>query len=225
MALTPTKMSRASSTSAQPSANARIPCCAPERRSPGYRRSESAARGWRVSVSAEPPIARQVDAMIRCSTARRVPWPRACGLELGAVALTVVDTQRVAGEAVRPRDGERGRGIETAREQDDCALGQRPSPHPLPCHRRWGQTPRLGSDSNDRKRERGQCYLPGTLPQRYLCSWIWNRTGSRSARIQFASSTAGSCSWLGREQDRATSRKLMLGDELARSTRSQCDRR
>ena len=38
---------------------------------------------------------------------------------------------------------------------------------------------------------------PGSLPQRYLCSWICRRTGSRSASIQSASCRAGSCSWLG----------------------------
>ena len=39
--------------------------------------------------------------------------------------------------------------------------------------------------------------LPGTLPQSTLWSWSWNRTGSRSARIQSASCRAGNCSALG----------------------------
>ena len=39
--------------------------------------------------------------------------------------------------------------------------------------------------------------FPGTLPHSTLCSWSWKRTGSRSARIQSASSRAGSCSALG----------------------------
>ena len=50
------------------------------------------------------------------------------GIELGAVALSVVEAQRMAAVAALARDRERRGGIEAAREQDDCAL------HHLPRH-------------------------------------------------------------------------------------------
>ena len=83
------------------------------------------------------------------------------GLKLGHVALAIVDRQRVAGEALRRGDRERGGGIEAAGEQYHGAR---------------------------------VAHFPGTLPHRYLWSWIWKRTGKRSARIQSASSRAASSS-------------------------------
>jgi hypothetical protein len=48
------------------------------------------------------------------------------GGELRGVALAVIDAQRMAGVALAQRPGERGRGVEPAREQNDgvqrCAL-------------------------------------------------------------------------------------------------------
>ncbi len=89
-------------------------------------------------------------------------------VELRSVPLTVVDRERIALEALLARDGQRGGRVEAAGKQHDRRCG----------------TP-------------WSCYFPGTLPHRYLCSWIWKRTGSRSSRIQSASCRAGSCSWLG----------------------------
>src|SRR5579863_291257 len=88
------------------------------------------------------------------------------------MALAVVDGERVALEPLLASDGQRGRRVETTRDEDDSPM------------RRHGY-PTLPA------------YLPGTLPQRYLCSWICRRTGKRSATIQSASCRAGSCSWLG----------------------------
>ncbi len=108
---------------------------------------------------------------MRCSRAPKRLGDAHRRIELGDMTLTVVDRERIALEALLARDGQRGGRVEPAGNENDSPVG--------------------------RHDPRSFAYLPGTLPQRYLCSWIWKRTGSRSARIQSASCGAGSCSWLG----------------------------
>ncbi len=115
--------------------------------------------------------ARQIDphdAVLARATGAGDPPRR---FQLGCVALPVIDRQRMADEALLSAPSR-------ARSPNRALPTAAPRPRTEPRF----TVPR---------------YLPGTLPHRYLCSWIWNRTGRRSSRIQSASSRAGSCSWLG----------------------------
>ena len=115
---------------------------------------------------------REVDedrAVLACAERAR---DRGGRVELGSVALSIRDRERVALETGIACERQHGCGIDSAGEQNYCASSQlRILVHTI--------------------------YLPGTLPQSTLCSCIWKRTGSRSARIQSASIRGSSCPALG----------------------------
>ena len=101
--------------------------CARVRRSPECRWSASSGTSIERSVSAEPPMPARSTRITRCSTRAQLPGDRAGRIELGRMALPVVDGERVALEPLRARDRQRGRRIEPAREQHDrrCHLTSR----------------------------------------------------------------------------------------------------
>ena len=73
------------------------------------------------SVSALPPSARRSTETTRWVAAPRAVATRRAAIELDALALAVVDGERVRLEAVAARDGEAGGRVEPAREQDQGA--------------------------------------------------------------------------------------------------------
>ena len=96
-------------------------------------------------------------------------------IELGAMALPVVDAQRVALQPLLARDRERGGGIEAAGKQDDCA--------------RFGHHEQLLS--------------AGRVAPQILVQLDLQRTGSRSSRIHCARSRGSQLPVARAEQHRA----------------------